>query len=106
MVASAPLLTVAAPSSQHFALMRRAMQFRCMAVIDISFELHQQHHSHCHDIYPMGLLGTGGKADSTSVGLPSEGRPQYTPELKKMIGFGMGVTGLTMADYLDPSADH
>ena len=70
------------------------------------FELHHQHHSHCHGIYQMGLLGTGDKADSTSVALPSEGRPQYTPELKRMIGFVMGVTGLTMADYLDPSADH
>jgi PST family polysaccharide transporter len=33
------------------------------------------------------------------------GRPQYTPDLKKMLGFGLGVTGFTMTDYVARSAD-
>ena len=33
------------------------------------------------------------------------GRPRFTPEAKEMVGFGMGVTGFTMTDYLAQSAD-
>ena len=33
------------------------------------------------------------------------GRPRYTPEAKEMVGFGMGVTGFSMTDYVAQSAD-
>ena len=33
------------------------------------------------------------------------GRPRFTPEVKELVGFGVGVTGFTMTDYLTKSAD-
>ena len=33
------------------------------------------------------------------------GRPQLTPAVKELVGFGMGVTGFTMTDYVAKSAD-
>ena len=41
---------VVAVSLQHYALMRRAMQFRQIAFIDIFFEFDRQHRRHCHGV--------------------------------------------------------
>ncbi len=33
------------------------------------------------------------------------GRPRFTPAVRELVGFGIGVTGFTMTDYLARSAD-
>lgn len=107
-------LIVTAMSSQHFALMRRAMQFRRIALIEISSNV-------VGSIIAIAMAFTGwgywalvAKAMLTPVlsalgawmscpWLP--GRPQSTPDLKEMVRFGMGVTGFTITDHLARSAD-
>jgi PST family polysaccharide transporter len=107
-------LIVTAMSSQHFALMRRAMQFRRIALIEISSNV-------VGSIIAIALAFTGwgywalvAKAMLTPglsalgawVSCPwLPGRPQSTPDLKEMIRFGMGVTGFTITDHLARSAD-
>ena len=111
---SSLMLVVAALSSQHYALMRRAMQFRSMAIIDICSNV-------ISSIVAIAMAFTGWgywalvakpilTAGLSAVGawmscpwLP--GRPRFTPEAKEMVGFGMGVTGFSMTDYLAQSAD-
>ena len=52
-----------AMSTQHYALMRRAMQFRHIAMIDISANLVGSIVSVAHGAYRLGLLVAGRKAD-------------------------------------------
>ena len=59
---------VAALSAQHFALMRRAMQFKRMAIIEISSNVISSIVAIAMASYRMGLLGACGKADP-GVGL-------------------------------------
>jgi PST family polysaccharide transporter len=52
------------------------------------------------------MLTTGLSAVGAWMSCPwLPGRPRLTPELKEMVGFGMGVTGFTMTDYFARSAD-
>ena len=52
------------------------------------------------------ILGSGLSAVAAWMSCPwLPGRPRFTPEAKEMVGFGMGVTGFTMTDYLAQSAD-
>jgi PST family polysaccharide transporter len=113
LVASLTFL-ISALSVQHLALMRRAMQFRRMALIEISSNI-------VSSIAAIGMAYVGfgywalvAKAVLTSVvvtlaawiscpWLP--GRPKYTPEAKELLGFGVGVTGFTMTDYVAQSSD-
>jgi PST family polysaccharide transporter len=107
-------LIVAALSSQHFALMRRAMQFRRIAFIEISANV-------VSSIVAIAMAFTGwgywalvakpvltaalsaAGAWASCPWLP--GRPRFTAELREMVRFGMGVTGFTMTDYLAKTAD-
>lgn len=105
---------VTAVSTQHYALMRRAMEFQNIAIIDISANLIGSIIS-----IAMALTGWGYWAlvakPVLSSGLSAvgvwvscswvPGRPRLTPEVKELVGFGMGVTGFTMTDYLTRSAD-
>ena len=95
--------------------MRRAMQFRRIAMIDISRERDRQHRQHRHGAHGLGILVAGRQADrdvgldrrrrldELSAGCP-DGR-SVTPDVKELVGFGMGVTGFTMTDYVAKSAD-
>jgi PST family polysaccharide transporter len=101
-------------STQHSALMRRAMQFRRLAMIDISANLIGSFVS-----VAMALGGWGywalvakpivtGALTAAAVWaacgwVPS--RPRVSSEAKELVGFGLGVTGFTMTDYLTKSAD-
>jgi PST family polysaccharide transporter len=107
-------LIVAALSSQHLALMRRAMQFRRIAIIDIASNIASSIIAIAMAFTGWGywalvakpILTTGLSAVGAWASCPwLPGRPRFTPELKKLIGFGMGVTGFTMTDYFARSAD-
>ena len=107
-------LIVAALSSQHFALMRRAMQFRRIALIEISANVISSIVAIAMAFTGWGywalvakpMLTTGLSALGAWTSCPwLPGRPRLTPELKEMVGFGMGVTGFTMTDYFARSAD-
>ena len=107
-------LIVAALSSQHFALMRRAMQFRRIALIEISANVISSIVAIAMAFTGWGywalvakpMLTTGLSAVGAWMSCPwLPGRPRLTPELKEMVGFGMGVTGFTMTDYFARSAD-
>jgi PST family polysaccharide transporter len=104
----------AALSTQHYALMRRAMQFHRIAIIDISSNV-------IGSIVAVGMAFTecgywalvakpivtsGLAAVGVWMSCPwVPGRPRFTPAVKELIAFGMGVTGFTMTDYLARSAD-
>lgn len=105
---------VAALSAQHFALMRRAMQFKRMAIIEISSNVISSIVAITMALTGWGywalvakpILGSGLSAVAAWVSCPwLPGRPRFTPEAKEMVGFGMGVTGFTMTDYLAQYAD-
>jgi PST family polysaccharide transporter len=113
-VACSLSLIVAALSSQHLALMRRAMQFRRIAIIDIASNIASSIIAIAMAFTGWGywalvakpILSTGLSAVGAWVSCPwLPGRPRFTPELKKLVGFGMGVTGFTMTDYFARSAD-
>ena len=105
---------MAALSTQHYALMRRAMHFQHIAIVDIVSNV-------IGSIVAIAMAFTGwgywalvAKPVVTS-GLTVvcvwmicpwvPGRPRLTPEVKELVGFGMGVTGFTMTDYFARSAD-
>ncbi len=111
---SSLMFITSAISSQHFALMRRAMQFRRMALIDVSSNLISSIIAVAMAVTGWGywalvakpILTLGLAAIGAWLSCPwLPGRPRYTPEAKEMVGFGMGVTGFSMTDYVAQSAD-
>lgn len=113
-LASAAGFVVAAASCQHFALLRRAMRFRSIALIEVGSNLFSS-------IAAIGLalLGAGYwalvakpilLALFTLLGalwscrwLP--GLPRISEGVREMVRFGLNVTGFTMADYASRSVD-
>ncbi len=105
---------MAAVSTQHYALMRRAMQFRRIAIIDISANVIGSAVSIVMALTDWGYWALVAKPIVTS-GLSAAGvwlscpwvpgRPRFTPAVKELVRFGMGVTGFTMTDYVAKSAD-
>jgi len=99
---------------QHSALMRRAMQFHRIAMIDISANLVGSVVSVALALTGWGLwslvakpIVTGGWT-AAAVWINCRwvpGRPRISPDAKELVGFGLGVTGFTMTDYLAKSAD-
>jgi PST family polysaccharide transporter len=104
----------AAVSTQHSALMRRAMQFQRIAVIEISSNVIGSVVAIAMAFTEWGYWALVAKPIVTS-GLAAlglwiscpwvPGRPRFTPEVKELVGFGMGVTGFTITDCLARSAD-
>ncbi|MEZ5821241.1 MAG: lipopolysaccharide biosynthesis protein [Bradyrhizobium sp.] len=103
-----------AASIQHSALMRRAMQFHRMAMIDISANLVGSIVSIALALSGCGYWSLVAKPIVTSslsaVALWTccrwlPGRPRLSAEAKELVGFGLGVTGFTMTDYLVKSGD-
>jgi PST family polysaccharide transporter len=101
-------------STQHYALMRRAMQFQRLAVIDISANVISSIVGVAMAFTGWGYWALVAKPIMASalivVGawmscpwLP--GRPRYTSDVKELVGFGMGVTGFAVTDYFARSAD-
>ena len=99
---------------QHYALLRRAMDFRRIAMIDMAANV-------VSSIVAVAMAYTGwdywalvAKPILTSmlsvVGVWFScrwvpGRPIITPEVKRMVRFGLGVPGFTLTDYIAKSAD-
>jgi len=105
---------MAALSTQHYALMRRAMQFQHLAIIDIASNVLSSIIAIAMAFTGWGYWALVAKPIMTS-GLTAAGvwiscswvpgRPRLTPEVKELVGFGIGVTGFTMTDYVARSAD-
>jgi polysaccharide transporter, PST family len=113
-VVSSLTFIVAALSTQHFALMRRAMQFRRMAVIEIASNVISSIIAIAMALTGWGywalvvkpILTSGLAAIGAWMSCPwLPGRFKFTREAREMVRFGMGVTGFTMTDYLAQSAD-
>jgi polysaccharide transporter, PST family len=113
LVSSLSFIT-AAVSNQHSALMRRAMQFRRIAIIEISSNVIGTVVAIAMALTEWGYWALVAKPIVTSglaaVGLWIScpwvpGRPRFTPEVKELVGFGMGVTGFTITDCIARSAD-
>jgi polysaccharide transporter, PST family len=107
-------LVMTAVSNQHYALMRRAMQFRQIAMVDISANVVGSVVSVAMAFAGWGYWSLVAKPVVTSVltavgvwmscrWVP--GRPRLTPDVKELVKFGTGVAGFTMTDYLARSAD-
>jgi len=101
-------------STQHSALLRRAMQFRRLAMIDISANLVGSAVSVAMALWGWGYWSlvakpivtaalTAGGAWMTCRWVP--GRPRLSADARELVGFGLSVTGFTMTDYLVKSAD-
>lgn len=113
-LASTLLFMVTALSAQHYALMRRAMEFRRIALIDICANVIS-----CVVAITMAYAGWGYWAlvarpvlasGLAAIGIWAScpwvpGRPRITPAVKEMLRFGLGVTGFTMTDHLARSTD-
>jgi polysaccharide transporter, PST family len=101
-------------SIQHYALMKRAMQFREIAVIDISANVIGSIVSVAIAYAGYGYWALVAKPVATPLLTAAgawlscrwvPGRPRFTPAVKEMFAFGLGVTGFTMTDYIARSAD-
>jgi PST family polysaccharide transporter len=111
---SSLMFVIVALSAQHVALMRRAMQFKRMAAIEIFSNVISSIIAVAMAFTGWGYWGLVAKPIVNS-GLSMlgawmscrwlPGRPRITPEVKKLVSFGLGVTGFTMTDYLAQSAD-
>lgn len=113
-LASCLTFIMSALSAQHFALMRRAMQFRRMAAIEILSNVISSVIAIAMALTGWGywalvakpILTTSVSAVGAWVSCPwLPGRPQITRPAVEMLRFGMGVTGFTMTDYLARSTD-
>jgi polysaccharide transporter, PST family len=101
-------------STQHSALMRRAMQFHRIAMIDISSNLVGSGVSVVLALCGWGYWSLVAKpivtAGWTAVAVWLNcrwvpGRPRVSQDARELVGFGLSVTGFTMTDYLAKSAD-
>jgi polysaccharide transporter, PST family len=101
-------------SIQHYALMRRAMEFRRIAIIDLSSNAISSIVSVALALSGWGYWALVAKPivqlTLTALGawtscrwLP--GRPRVSAGAKELVGFGLGVTGFTIMDTLSRSAD-
>ena len=100
--------------NQHYALMRRVMEFRRIAMIDISANVVGSIVSVAMAFAGWGYWSLVAKPIVTSamtvvtvwICCPwVPGRPRLTPDVKELVGFGAGVAGFTMTDYVARSAD-
>ena len=113
-IVSSLTFIIAGLSTQHYALMRRAMQFRRIATIEIAANVVGSVVSVAMALSGCGYWSLVAKPILTTglsaIGVWTScrwvpGRPQVTSDVKELVGFGMGVTGFTMTDYLARSAD-
>jgi PST family polysaccharide transporter len=101
-------------SIQHYALMRRAMEFTRITIIDLSsnaissgvavllaFSGAGYWALVAKQLLLLGLYAVG--AWMSCRWMP--GRPRLSSEVKRLVGFGLGVTGFAMTDTLSRSAD-
>jgi PST family polysaccharide transporter len=113
-IASSVGFVVGAASCQHFALLRRAMQFREIALIEVGSNLLSSIAAILMAIAGAGYWALVAKpillALFTLIGVGwscrwMPGIPTLTPGVRAMIRFGLNVTGFTMTDYAGRSVD-
>jgi PST family polysaccharide transporter len=113
-VVSAITFVISAASCQHLALLRRAMMFKQIAVLEVGSNL-------VGSVSAVYMAWTGHgywslvfkpvvAAVVTLLGVLAccrwvPGIPRLTPGVKEMLGFGLNVTGFTIADYIGRAAD-
>jgi polysaccharide transporter, PST family len=99
---------------QQQALMRRALMFQKLALIDVGANLLSTAISIMLAYFGYGYWALVWKfvLTSTFTGLAVwatcgwwPGRPEFTPGVKSMLRFGLNVTGFTLTDYVARSAD-
>lgn len=99
---------------QHYALMRRAMEFQRIALIDISANIASSVISvmmaftgwDYWALVAKPLLTLALTAVGAWIACPwMPGRPGVTPEVTGMVRFGLGITGFAAMDQLTRSAD-
>jgi PST family polysaccharide transporter len=113
-LASSLTFVMTSVSVQHYALMRRAMEFRRLTIIDLSSNAISSFVAVvlafsgwgywalvAKQLLQLGLTAVG--AWVTCPWVP--GRLRLSSEAKELIGFGLGVTGFTIMDTLSRSAD-
>jgi PST family polysaccharide transporter len=113
LVSSVTFLMLAV-SIQHHALMRRVMQFQRIAFIDLATNMIGSAASVVMAFAGFGYWALVAKPIVTS-GLSTlgvwascrwvPGRPRLSADVKDLVGFGFGVTGFTLTDYIARSAD-
>ena len=103
-----------AASVQHYALMRRAMDFRRIAMIDLAANVLSSIVAVAMAISSWGYWALVSKplitlalaALGAWISCPwLPGRPRFTPDVRAMVRFGLGVTGFTLTDNVARSAD-
>lgn len=115
-IATALSLTFLLPAlhSQQYALMRRALRFNSLALIDVGANVLGTAIAVLLAYLGYGYWALVWKPIVTAlcvtVGVWAScgwhpGRPTMTPGVREMIKFGLNITGFTMADYVARSAD-
>ena len=113
-LASAVGFVVSAASCQHFALLRRAMQFKAIASIEVGSNLLSSLVAIAMAIYGAGYWALVAKpvllAAFTLIGVGTScrwmpGVPKVTQGVRDMVKFGMHITGFTMTDYVGRAVD-
>ena len=103
-----------AASVQHYALLRRAMEFRRVATIDMAANLTSSVVAVAMALRGWGywalvakpLLTLALVAAGAWISCPwLPGRPRFTPDVTAMVRFGLGITGFTVTDTVVRSAD-
>jgi PST family polysaccharide transporter len=113
-LASSLIFIVTALSTQHYALMRRAMEFHRLAMIETVSNVASSIIAIVMAFTGWGywalvakpILALGFGAIGVWASCPwFPERPRMTPAVKEMLRFGLGVTGFTMTDSVARSAD-
>lgn len=111
---SAVAFVISAASCQHTALLRRAMMFRQIAIIELGANVVGSIGSVAMAIAGMGYWSLVMKPIFQAVFMLAgalwycrwlPGIPRLTRGVKEMLRFGLNVTGFTMVDYVNRSAD-
>jgi PST family polysaccharide transporter len=113
-LASSLTFIMTAASVQHYALLRRAMEFRRVAAIDMAANLTSSVVAVAMALRGWGywalvakpLLTLALVAAGAWISCPwLPGRPRFTPDVTAMVRFGLGITGFTVTDTVVRSAD-
>lgn len=113
-VFSAINFILSAASCQHFALLRRAMRFQQIAVIEVGSSVVSSVASVAMAFAGAGYWALAVKPVLSALGMLVgacwccrwiPGIPRLTQGVKEMIRFGLNITGFTTADYLGRVAD-
>ena len=113
-IVSSLTFIMTAASVQHYALMRRAMEFKRVAMIDLAANVISSIVAIAMALTSWGYWALVAKplvtlalaALGAWISCPwLPGRPRVTPDVKAMVRFGLGVTGFTLTDTVVKSAD-